>query len=168
MSFASYSESRGQFKIQQMAFMLIALVVFFVLIGLLYFTLQINSVKNNANDVLYLESIARTHALKSTPEFAWTVASCHSCVDFDKALALKEQRMYAEFWQVPFLKLRILDGSTKDVECTRTNYPKCNTVSIVNTSESYRAERAYVALCRTTSEGPSCYLGTISVGAKVK
>ena len=51
MSFASYSESRGQFKIQQMAFMLIALVVFFVLIGLLYFTLQINSVKNNANDV---------------------------------------------------------------------------------------------------------------------
>ena len=164
--FVNYS--KGQFKIQQMAFMLIALIVFFVLIALLYFTVQLRSVKNNANDVFYSQAVEITNSLKSTPEFAWTADSCHSCVDFDKALALKEQRVYSGFWSTPFLKLRILDGNIKDVECTRQNYPECNTILIVNQSESYRAERAYVSLCRTTNEGAKCSIGAISVGAKVK
>ena len=164
MYYVSYS--KGQFKIQQMAFMLVAVVVFFVLVALVYFNVQLRNVKQDANDVFSTQSLEMVRSIRSTPELAWTADSCHSCVDLDKVLVLKEQKVYSGFWGVPFLKFRILDGNTKDIECTRQNYPQCNTISLVNSSDSYRANRAFAALCRITSEGTICSLGTISVGAK--
>jgi len=166
MHYVGYS--KGQFKIQQMAFMLVAVVVLFVLVALVYFSIQLRTIKEGANNVASEQSLQMVRTLKSTPEFAWTADSCHACVDLDKVLALKDQRVYNGFWNIPFLKVRLLDGNIKDVECTRSNYPDCNTISLVNQSTSYRSDRAYAALCRLTEEGTVCSLGTISVGAKVQ
>jgi cell division ATPase FtsA len=103
----------------------------------------------------------------SGPEFAWTADSCHACIDLDKVMGLKDQKVYSSFWNTPFLKIRVLDGKTGDVECTKNTYPGCNTISLVNVSQSYRSQRAYAALCRLTSQGTVCSLGTISIGAKI-
>lgn len=166
MHYVGYS--KGQFKIQQMAFMLVAVIVLFVLVALVYFSIQLRNIKQGANDVASEQSLQMVRSLKSTSEFAWTADSCHACVDMDKVLALKDQRVYSGFWSTPFLKVRVLDGNTNDVECTRSNYPDCNTISLVNQSVSYRSDRAYAALCRLTEQGTVCALGTIAVGAKVQ
>jgi hypothetical protein len=165
MFYVNYS--KGQFKIQQMAFMLIAVIIFFTLVALIYFVLQLRQVKNDSNDVASAQTLALVRTIKSSPEFAWTADSCHACIDLDKVMGLKDQKVYSSFWNTPFLKIRVLDGKTGDVECTKNTYPGCNTISLVNVSQSYRSQRAYAALCRLTSQGTVCSLGTISIGAKI-
>jgi len=158
---------KGQIKIQQMAFVLVAVMIFFALAGLFYFTLLSSDITSSAESLREKEVKESVRKLSGSPEFAWTIDDCPSCVDFDKVLALKERASYEDYWQFPYLSVeRVYPEGTG--ECTRQNYPDCGEITLVNTGEEYVSYSAFVSLCRREGgEGYNkCELGKIIMGFK--
>ena len=164
---ASYS--RGQMKIQQMAFVLVAIMIFFSMVGLFYFSIKTRGLEKSAEDLREQESLEIVKKISGTSEFSWTASDCASCIDFDKVLALKDRKGYEGFWQgIPYIQ--VVRGFTKgneSRECDKINYPNCNTITIVKDNGNYITNEVFSALCRfEPSKGGyiKCELGRIIMG----
>lgn len=142
--------SRAQMKIQQMAFMLVALVVFFSLVALVYFSISLSNLQGDAQQLKEDEAKEIVRKLAGSPELAFTSSSdCDSCIDLDKALMLSEAQLYEDFWNLDYLMIEKVYPPDRDVECTRFNYPDCSTITIFRkTPDIGVAPRAFVALAR--------------------
>src|SRR3989338_11323343 len=101
--------SKAQMKIQQTAFMLVALVLFFSMIALVYFSISLANLREHAQYLREKEALENVKMIAATPEFAFTSSSdCSNCVDFDKVLMLKEQSSYKNFWKFECLEVEII------------------------------------------------------------
>lgn len=161
---ANYS-SRGQLKIQEMAFVLVALLVFFALVSLFYFSVRLSNLKENAVLQRADEAQQLIRKIAATPEFSWDSCSSAICIDLDKALLLKERQAYKNFWNLEHLSIVVLYPAEQG-ECTRFNYPNCGTITLVNKSAAYGSDiGAFVSLCRQElSDGESyskCVIGKV-------
>lgn len=167
---ANYSKnSRGQMKIQQMAFVLVAIIIFFALVSLFYFSVVTRNLKNTATSLQEDAAKETVRKLATSPEFEWTATDCASCIDFDKAILLKGDKKYSDFWGLDYLAIERVYPSGKG-ECTKASYPNCSMLTIVNKSSSYGSPAsAYVALCREDYDKSSyvrCELGRIYASGK--
>src|SRR3990172_12365289 len=94
----------GQFKIQQMAFMLIAVIVFFALVGIFVLAFRLSSIKETANLLEQQNAMLLVSKLANSPEFSCGNAygeTSTNCVDFDKAIILRQNiAKYRNFWGV--------------------------------------------------------------------
>jgi hypothetical protein len=143
---------KGQMKIQQMSFMLIAVFLFLALVGMIVITVKMNELKNSATLLREQNAKLLVTKLASSPEF-----SCGEvygtqktdCIDLDKIMVLKESiSKYTGFWGVSSLEIiKIYPRMPGQIECTRTNYPNCNMITLINKSNSYDKSN-FVALCR--------------------
>ena len=82
----------GQMKIQQMAFMLIAVMVFFALVGLVIISVKFSGLKDQATELKEREAILLVTNIANSPEFSCGSAFGEgkvSCIDFAKIIALK-------------------------------------------------------------------------------
>lgn len=156
------SSSKGQMKVQQMAFVLVAIVIFFVLVGMLFLVLQVSSLKNSAENLRDVESIENVKKIASAPEFSWTIDECESCVDLDKIFLLKERQSYKEFWDFSLLRIEKIYPSGEG-ECTRNNYPNCGKITIIEKNQIFNAKSSFVSLCRyePSEKYYKCELGKI-------
>lgn len=156
--------SRGQMKIQQMAFVLIALVLFLVLAGLFVLTISSSSLRQKAELQREAQALEQVRKLATSPEFSFTSSGdCESCIDLDKVFALKERASYKGFWKLPLIK--IIKTGEDLVECSELNYPNCGAITLANQTQNVVAPRgAFVALCRHTNKGYSCEMGKIIAG----
>jgi hypothetical protein len=161
MRILTASCSRGQLKIQQMAFVLVALVVFFGLVFLIYASVRLNDVQNSAKSLEDLEAKELVRKFSSSAEFKWK-GECASCVDLDKILVLKEKESYKEFWDLDYLMIENLDIGNNE-ECLRRNYPRCRKITIVEEPSFGTPSDAFVALCYFDSDSGKdrCDLGKI-------
>ncbi len=161
------SSSKGQLKVQQMAFVLIAIVIFFVLIGLVVLYLSLSSLENTAQNLEERETLEQVRKLASNPEFIWTSGQCASCIDLDKVLVLKERQSYKGFWD--FSLLRIERVYPRGVgECTRSNYPDCGEITLIEKEVIPSSKSSFVSLCRyeASEDYFKCELGKIIVGSE--
>ena len=92
----NYSK-RGQIKIQQMAFVLVAIMIFFSFAALFYFSLSVSKLKGDAEDLREKEVKETVRRLAGSPEFSWTVYDCPTCIDLDKVMVLKDLESYNGF-----------------------------------------------------------------------
>jgi len=168
---------KGQMKIQQMAFMLIALMLFFGLIAVLVLAFQMSKLRSTATELGEQEALLLVSKLSNSPEFSCENAfstSRTSCVDLDKIMALKSYiGVYEDYWGVSAIEVRKtypLQGS--EVECAGANYPNCNLISLVSNNDSGIGVENFVALCRKESEGgkvyDKCELGKLIVSYDIK
>jgi hypothetical protein len=144
----------GQLKIQQMAFVLVALMIFFVFVFLIYFTFKTSSLEKDVISLKEEEARELVKKLSGSSEFAFSVEDCSNCVDFDKVLILSERRNYEGFWGLDYLEIeKVYPKSEGEIECTRQTYPVCSSLKIID-SESDRgsASSAFVSLCRWEEE----------------
>jgi hypothetical protein len=150
------SSSKGQMKIQQMAFMLVALVIFFALVALVYFTISIASLERAVTILEDAEARELVRSFHGSPEFTFTSAGdCSSCIDLDKVLFLKESEAYNNFWNLDLLVIEViypLDPNLADVECTRSNYPKCGKITLIEKPNFGARSEAFVTLARWDPE----------------
>lgn len=166
-SLASYS--KGQMKIQQMAFVLVAIMIFFGLSALFFFSIRIKSLQQDAESLREAEVKALVQKMSSSPELSWELTDCASCIDLDKALILKDRQSYSGFWKLPLLQIEKIypkENSTA-IECTKANYPDCQTITIVKENKDYIAHDAFVALCRheqLPDAHEKCELGKLIIG----
>lgn len=168
MKYSLASSSRAQMKIQQMAFVLVATMIFFSLVALFYFSIRITSLQKEAVNLREDEAKELVRKFSAAPEIAWTATDCASCIDLDKALLLKDKKTYQGFWNVPFIKItRIYPSSNTSKECTKLNYPDCDSITLVKENKNFISHDAFVSLCRyDSSQGGynKCELGKIAIG----
>jgi hypothetical protein len=135
---------RGQLKIQQMAFMLMAVTLFFVLVALFYFGMKIAGLEKEKVDLEREKAIGLVSKIASTAEFNFDDNALS--VDADKLMILKSLGEYRGFWGVKGIIVRKLPLTSSVVECTNLNYPNCNTIKLFTNSNSGLAA-SYVSLC---------------------
>jgi len=145
-------------KIQQMSFMLIAVFMFFALVGMIVVTLMLSHIRDSATQLKEQNAKLMASRIAGSPEF--TCGEVYGsvktdCIDLDKVMALKLNiDKYTKFWGVTNIQIRriyppiIINNQAREVECTNTNYPRCNLINLVSNSNSGYDRSNYVALCR--------------------
>ncbi len=140
---------KGQLKIQQMAFMLVALMIFFGMVALVYFAITTASLEKDIAELRDKEARELVKKLAGTPEFAFTSSTdCSSCVDLDKLLLLKENGAYSDLWNLDYLMVERVYPSINDDECTRATYPDCGKITVKENSGDISTKTAFVTLAR--------------------
>lgn len=159
--------SKGQIKIQQMAFVLVAIFIFFVLIGLFFVYIQLSSINGSAEDLRSKAALEKARNIVNTPEFAWGIEDCSSCLDLDKILILKDRVSYKGFWDLSLLKIKRVYPEGEG-ECTKQNYPDCGEITIIDSENVPASRSAFVSLCRYDLNGDyfKCELGKVIVAGE--
>lgn len=167
---------RGQFKIQQMAFMLIAVVLFFALVGIFVLAFRLSTIKETANLLEEKNAMLLVAKLANSPEFSCQNAFGETgvnCIDLDKVMVLKQDiSRYRDFWGVSNIEIRKILDSEREVSCSLTNYPNCNVVRLIqNSSQGYDYSN-FVSLCwKEGSEGNlynKCEIARLTIRYKEK
>jgi len=162
---------KGQLKIQEMIFMLLGVVLFFILVGLFALTLLYSNVQKEARIIAETKTLSSITNLADSPEFACVGKS--NCVDFDKALALSTNKNYQNFW--PFSSLAVLKINPQNnsiVDCNLANYPNCDKLVVYDKNvKQEKVIASFVAICRTENEEgiyEKCELGKFLAGVELK
>lgn len=143
---------RGQLNIQQMIFMLIAIALFFALIGIIVLGMIMSNLKEKSKYLAEEKAIILTLSLANTPEFScgelYGGAKTSSCVDFDKAIQLKEvSQKYKNLWEVKGIEIRRIYPKIGTVECTLKNYPECDVLTVLKAEQGI-GYSGFISLCR--------------------
>ncbi len=141
----------AQLKIQQMAFMLIAITIFFVLVGMLVLAFRFSGLQESAELLEEKNALLLVTKLANSPEFSCGESfgrSSVNCVDSDKVMALKENiDKYLGFWDVSGIEIRKIYPKTEtETICDLDNYPDCNIIKVV--SGGGIGVSNFVSLCR--------------------
>lgn len=169
------NNKKAQLKIQQMAFMLIAVFVFFVLAGMFFLVIRFSGLKKSAEILEEENAMLLASKLANSPEFSCGEAfeAKTNCIDADKVMMLKNKiKNYKDFWGVENIEIRRIYPVTSNVICEFNNYPDCNIIKIISSNVSGIGISNFVSLCRKeSSEGESydkCELAKLIVSYKEK
>ena len=143
---------RSQIKIQQMAFMLIAVTLLFAFVGLFILSIKTSGLREKANILEENNAVLLVSKLADSPEFSCEdlFSAKSNCIDADKVMVLKDNKKYDGFWGVNEIKIEIIYPSqNKEILCTTQNFPECNTIEIyTENSENKIYKSNFVNLCR--------------------
>ncbi|MEM4330778.1 MAG: hypothetical protein QW273_02095 [Candidatus Pacearchaeota archaeon] len=162
---------KSQMRIQQMAFMIVAVFIFFIFAGLFLLNFFIGDLRQQAYN---LEKEKISQALSSwteLPEFSCTEKSKY-CIDETKIEILMSNEIkkeYEDYWPVSFMRVYKLEKMSSNlISCPNEN---CNYYEIINKNEnSIFAYSTYVSLCRKVKEenfaSYKCELAKFEIGMK--
>jgi hypothetical protein len=158
--FVGYGKmNRGQMKIQQMAFMLIAVTLLFVLVGIFLLVFKFSGLKDSATALEEKNAMLLVSKLANSPEFSCELAYGNkaNCIDADKVMVLKDSSSkYINFWGISGLEIRKISNE-QDVICTKSNYPNCNLIKLSLKSGDGFSVSNFASLCRKESTGSNVY-----------
>lgn len=150
---------KGQIKIQQMAFMLLAIFIFFILVGLFALSFKLTGLKRTATALQEKNALLLTTKLANSPEFACGEAlgtfGISNCIDGDKVMALKESiSKYSRFWGVNNIIIRKSFGT---IECNRGTYNNCDYIDLFSKGTKGISVENFVSLCRKEASNNVIY-----------
>lgn len=153
---------RSQLKIQQMAFMLIAVTLFFMLVGIFVLVIRFSNLKQSANILEEENSMLLVAKLANSPEFTCGNSfgsSKLSCIDADKIMVLKGYiTKYADFWGVAEIEIRTIYPDLGSVVCDLENFPNCGVIEVYSKNvNKLPASSNFVALCWKESSDIGIY-----------
>jgi hypothetical protein len=166
----------GQLKIQEMAFMLVALLIFFGLVAVFALSILYKSVYNSATEIAEQKTVAAVENLAGTAEFI-CANNKPNCVDEEKVMALKDKKAYESFWEFSSLSIIKSSGLSKKegemIECTLASYPNCDLIRVHDKNvQNERVTSSFVALCRREYENnypyEKCEIAKLIAGTEVK
>lgn len=168
------SHSKAQMKIQQMAFFLVAVFLFFILAGLFWLSLRYAGLHEEATRLEEEKAITSVLKLAETAEFSCSEAGQirERCIDADKILVLGTiSKSYGNFWPVKSIYVYKLDSDTEK-RCNLANYPNCNVFEIYGGEGEEIGVSSFVALCRKkqgdTGVYDKCELAKLVVSFETK
>lgn len=135
-----------------MSFMLIALMVFFLLVGMLALTVLFSGVRKSANLLQGENAMLLASKLANSPEFSCGESfgkMLGDCIDADKVMILKDRKQYENFWGISNIEIRkIYPKLDSEIECTKGNYPNCNRIKVFSGKEEGIGTSNFISLCR--------------------
>lgn len=164
---------KAQLKIQQMVFMLLAVTLFFILVGMIVLGVRFSGLKESATSLEEKNAMLLVTKIANSPEFSCGKSfgkSMTNCIDADKVMMLKSNiNKYNNFWgKETNIEIRkIYPGG--NVECVLGQYPNCDIINLK--SEEIVVEHSnFVSLCRKElNDGEAynkCELAKIMVNYK--
>lgn len=137
-----------------MAFMLMAVFIFFILAGLFYIVIQSQEWRKEATLAEKNKAIALVNTLASSAEF-----SCGAyCVDADRAMVLAKRTAYKNFFGLESIEIRtIYPANNKEVLCTESSYPNCNLIKIFSKGKGENTASSFISLCKRINENSYIY-----------
>jgi len=155
---------KGQMKIQQMAFMLLAVTLLFVLAGMAFLVIKMGDLRESAQLAKERDANLLILKLANSPEFACGASLGNpktGCIDEDKIMILSQEKninKYKNFWGVSKIEIRRLYPSeNKKVICNIGNYPNCEIIGVLEKGESGFSSSNFVSLCRKASLNGEIY-----------
>jgi len=148
---------KAQLKIQQMAFMLIAVTLFFVLVGMLVLVFSFSGLKQTATMLKEENAMLLTTKLANSPEFSCGESLGNlktNCIDADKFMMLAERKnKYLGFWGKGISNIEVRKIYPKEEEkiCSQINYPNCNVIKLYSKDIGGYSILNFVSLCRKES-----------------
>lgn len=155
-----------------MAFVLLAFMLLFGLVLMFYVSLRLSGLKGDLNDLRHEQAQESVRRLASSPEFAWTMEDCSSCIDLDKVYVLKNHSgVYSALWgsHVKVLRIQtVYPVPAREIECNSATYPDCTRITLRSQPSGYSSEEVFVALCRLEGQPISkqCKIGKIIMGVE--
>ena len=167
--------SLGQMKIQQMAFMLIAVTFLFILVAVFFLAISLSNLQRKATILAEDDALLLVSKLANSAEFSCGNSygsSKANCIDFDKLIALSERSSkYQNFWGVAKIYVRKIYPFDETV-CTEGNYPDCGLLKLVDRNVNATAFTSnFVSLCRKDKTDiiyDKCELGLLMVASEDK
>lgn len=161
---------KGQMKIQQMAFMIVAVFFFFILVGLFFISIQLKDIKKKALVLNREQAINSLRVISDMSEL-----NCNSretlCIDRDKLRIMSgsKGKEYKEVWPVESIKVyQIYPSFVSPIKCPAN---PCNFYEIYNSGEKNIEEvSTYVSLCEKKADNSyiyeNCEIAKLLVGIK--
>ena len=142
----------GQMKIQQMAFMLIAVTLLFALVGIFFLAIYLYDFQKTATSLEEDNALLLVSKLANSPEFSCGNSfgsSRTNCIDFDKVIVLQEMsNKYQNFWGITKIQIRKIYPEDETL-CTEENYPNCGIINLLDKKVNSTAFTSnFVSLCR--------------------
>lgn len=168
--------SKAQLKIQEMAFMIIAVILFFILVGLFAVSIVYKNLRESASEIAEEKTLSAIENLAGTAEFI-CAGEKSNCVDADKLMALTGKTSYRDFWDFSSLSIVKLSGFSKGeenwIKCSLQNYPECDIFEIYDSGiKNEKIISSFVALCRKEYENnynyDKCEIAKLIAGSEVK
>ncbi len=174
---------KAQMKVKQMAFLIIAVIVVLLLVGVFLINIRYENLKKTASQLEQQNAVLLASKIANSPEFSCGGAygsKRSNCIDFDKVMMLKNNIWkYEDFWGVSNLEIRIIydfKGKRATTPCTYYqengeyvgNYPNCNYIKLIDEPSMGYDVSSFVTVCRKDNLGYSqsqevCNLGKIFV-----
>lgn len=158
----------GQMRIQQMAFMLVAVFFFFILVGLFFVGWQYKSVYENYQNLQKQQAISSLKVISDMAELNCE-DSRELCVDEDK-LEIMSKKDYSEIWPVASIKVIKLNSNSSQLKlCPGAG---CNYYNVYSSGQKNIQEFAtYVNVCRKDKvnyyQFEKCEMGKLLAGVKI-
>ena len=162
----------GQMKIMQMAFMIVAVFFFFVLVGLFFLSIQFKDVKGSAAQLQREQAISSLRVIADMPELSY---------DSSEAITLDEDKLrimtggfgdvYEEFWPVASVAAYKLWPVASELKpCPGVD---CNYYELYDNGQSnIRTYSTYVSICKKVKESgfvyDKCEVGKLEVGVIIR
>jgi uncharacterized protein (UPF0333 family) len=143
---------KGQLKIQQMAFMLMAITLFFVMVGMFVLVFRFSKLKESATILEEKNALLLVTKLANSPEFSCGASfggNKINCIDSDKIMSLKDNiEKYSGFWGVAEIEIRKVYPNNENI-CTTTNYQNCGIIKLFSRKvNSLPPISNFVSLCK--------------------
>jgi hypothetical protein len=166
MQFVNYT--KGQLKIQQMTFMLLAVTILFILIAIFYISIRTVNLEKDLTLLEREKATALVTKIAATSEL--TFEGVPRAVDADKLMILRTETEYRDYWEgINGIIVKKLYPKSSERECTFANYPDCDTIKLF-TDKNVANIGAYVSVCTKRSKNnipyDYCELGYLMLEVK--
>src|SRR3989344_1199438 len=146
--------AKGQLKIKQMSFMLLAVVSFFIIAGLFFLSFSFSNLKGKVSELNQEESISLAARLAGSTEFG--CVGKDYCISTDKLLVIKSMPAYSSLFDVSRIEVQKIGNQSR--ECNFGNYPDCEVFKITNNNDSNQISTSiFASLCRKEYENGNVY-----------
>jgi len=160
---------RGQMKIMQMAFMVLAAFIFFIMVGLFFLQIELRDLTKGASELQREQAISSLEVLSNMPEFNCE-AHENMCLDKDKLKVMSVEEDYGGFWPVASIKVyQVYPPFDEEIKCPAVN---CNYYEIYDGGQrNVREYSTFISLCERVKElgyvYDECEIGKLVVGMKI-
>ncbi|MBU2576796.1 MAG: hypothetical protein KKF50_03670 [Nanoarchaeota archaeon] len=148
---------KAQMKIQQMAFMLMAVFFFFVLVGLFFLGISFRGVEDSAQQLQREQALSSLEVIADMPELNFNSVTSMA-LDEDKLRVMSGNLSedYANFWPVASIKAyKIYPKPESFVKCPAVD---CNYFEVYDSGQTNVQEySAYVSICKKVRESGYTY-----------
>ncbi|RMD46117.1 hypothetical protein D6829_00405 [Candidatus Pacearchaeota archaeon] len=159
---------RAQMKIQQMSFMIVALFIFFVLVGIFFIKLNFSGIEDRAFELKRAEAIYSIKTIAQMPELSCTKKR-NFCIDILKAATLSGMGdNYSDFWPVESIEIYRIFPKPGMGDFPKPNWRRM--VVFDSGKKSLIKYSGFVSLCKIDYENnffyDRCEIGKLVLGVK--
>jgi flagellar basal body-associated protein FliL len=149
---------KAQLKIQEMAFVLVAVIILFGFVLIFFTRFQLGTIQQSAAEIRREQAINMLHTIAAMPELRCSSGSEINCIDKSKLDGfMKIRNKYNEFWKNAFItKVKIEEF-----------YPQGKEYIIYSGEDgSSVSYSTYIPLCEQQTYDLKCIIGKITVSSK--